>query len=231
VGARGAREDSLVVVRVDRPTGAVDTLARASSAEQSGTAIISAAEGAAPVGRRPTYVMSIIPMDEVTVFPDGWVAIARVDPYRVDWCPPGEECRMGPSLRGEVAPLSDAEKMEYLSTAQANSSWPPTMEIEETTNWPAELPPFGSFARRTYPSAITAAPDGLLLIQRLPTPAEPAMRYNVIDRDGRIASRIALPVNAHIVGASAEYLYVATADELAIQRLSRHRWPRRGLHE
>lgn len=220
----GGRADSLTVVRVDRHTARVDTVARASSLMQNGTALVGTPAGSA-AGGPARYVMSAAQADQIVALPDGSVAVVRENPYRVDRCEPDGGCRAGPPLQDPPGPLTNEDKAEYLRTAAANASWPPTTDVAQTTNWPERMPPFTTFARRTYPTAVRAVEDGRILVLRTPTREAPAMRFDVIDLDNLISLQLILPVNAQIVGASSEFLYVVTTDEFDLQRLSRHPWP------
>lgn len=64
--------------------------------------------------------------------------------------------------------------------------------------------------------------EGLLLVRRLPTLAEPGTRYDVIDRTGNRRTQLVLPSNEHILGFGAQSIYVVETDTDGIQRLRRH---------
>lgn len=228
---RAAVNDSLLVVRLDRGTQRVDTIGRVQSetgwsaeagVSENATAV-AAATGGAP--RRPTYVIALAAPDQVAVFPDGWVAIVRARPYRVDWCPPDSPCRTGQALGAATLRMSDREKRAYLAVAAATHSWPPTTNLEETSGWPNTVPPFATPTSRIDGSAVTPLVDGRLLIERLPTADSPVRRYDVIARSGLLVSQLHMELAERIVGASARYLYVTVLDTVGIQRLRRHPLP------
>jgi hypothetical protein len=141
------------------------------------------------------------------LFADGWTAIVRVDPYRVDWRAPDGRWTLGRALPLRAVKLSSAEKANYLTRRPG---------LRNATDWPDDVPPFED------PSTLLAAPDGMLLVRRLPTLAEPGTRYDVIDRAGNRRTQIVLAANEHILGFGANSLYVIETDDDGIQRLRRH---------
>ena len=88
--------------------------------------------------------------------------------------------------------------------------------LRNATDWPAELPPFEA------PTTLLESPEGMLLIKRLPTRAEPGTRYDVIDRAGKLRGQLVLGNSEHILGFGARSLYVVETDGDGIQRLRRH---------
>jgi hypothetical protein len=81
------------------------------------------------------------------------------------------------------------------------------------------MPPFET------PVTLLASPDGHLLVHRLPTLAEPGVRYDVIDRAGNRVTQVVLGWKEHVLGFGARSVYVVTTDDDGIQRLRRHPWP------
>ena len=226
LSARGPT-DSSTVVNIHRASGKVDTVARLGSVDVvlTGMAAKAAAmgRGAAGPGR---HMMSMQARDVATFLSDGWTAIVRVRPYRVDWCSPDAQCKQGPVLASTMASLSDDDKRVYMAYTRATADWPKTDKLEETSGWPDRLPPFVASAMGLIdPSPITALPDGRILVQRTPTAAAPKNNYDVIDRAGRVSGRIPLGFEQRIVGFGARSVYMATTDDDGIQQLARHPWP------
>jgi hypothetical protein len=228
---RPALDDSLIVVRIDRASLRVDTVARVQG--PSGGSRDAAVTGAAPAvaasggggSQRRTYQIALAAPDEVAVFPDGWIALVRADPYRVDWCAPGRRCVPGRPLAARRLPMSDREKRAYLAVAAATHTWPPTTDPRETAGWPNTLPPFATPTLRIDASAVVALADGRLLVERLPTADAPHRRYDMLARSGGVVRQLRLELRERVVGSSARHLYVAVMDEDGIQRLRRHPLP------
>jgi hypothetical protein len=228
---RLALDDSLLVVRLDRASQRVDTIARVQSApgwsrEAGVTAAapaVAASGGGAP--RRRIFRIALSAPDEVVVFPDGWVALVRAHPYRVDWCAPAGRCVPGQPLAASPRTMSDREKRAYLAVAAATQTWPPTTDLNETAGWPNALPPFATPTSRVDASPVIALTDGRLLVERLPTADVPHRRYDILTRSGGAVRQLQLELAERIVGSSERHLYVAAMDEDGIQRLRRHPLP------
>jgi hypothetical protein len=228
---RPSLSDSLLLLRLNRGTQRVDTIARVQSENGWSTAAgvsasapaVAASAGGAP--QRRTYRIALTAPDQVAVFPDGWIAIARANPYRVDWCPPDRACRRGQAMGTESLPMTDREKRAYLAVAAATQTWPPTTDPAATAGWPTVVPPFATPTSRIDGSALVPLVDGRLLIERLPTAAVPVRRYDVISRSGALLSQLDLELVERIVGAGSRHLYVAVTDADGIQRLRRHPFP------
>ena len=136
--------------------------------------------------------------EEVILYPDGWLAVARLHPYRVDWRIPD-----GRWILGEALPLVDGgqESKARRTTGAARG----------------ESAPFQRFP-------LKGAPDGNLLIFRSPIGENQGNRYDLVDRRGRLTARLALANGERLVGVGRRGAYVAAADSDGIQRLRRHPW-------
>jgi len=231
--ARGAvlPDAPFALVRVDRRTTRVDTVARLQNAEMWRKKNVSANEpstvpaGAASGGTRPrrNSVPILVP-DDVAVFADGWIAIVRPDPYRVDWCSPRGPCNEGKALSTERIAMTAREKQAYLDAARAEHRWPPTDKVEETSGWPSHVPPFASPSGLDG-SAVLAMPDGRAMISRMPTADVRMNRYDIITRSGVIAAQLQLPLNERVIGFGAKTIYIRRVDADGDQYLRRHAWP------
>jgi hypothetical protein len=230
VATRASSGDSLHLVRVLRGGARADTIARLQSQDGwSGSAVRDAstqpvAAGTRPPSARPNYVISLTAPDQVAVFPDGWIAIARANPYRVDWCPPVQRCRVGAVISADQPRMTDREKQAYLEIAARTHGWPPTSDLSETSGWPNVLPPFAARPSRVDAGEVLALPDGSVLIERLPSAAAMWVQYDIVTRDGRVAGRIRLPLGEQIVGFGKQSVYVVAVDSDGLQRLRRHPW-------
>lgn len=211
-GGRGPGGDSTALRRISRATGKVDTIAtlkaivprQTSKADEKGFFSFSA----------PTLGMS----EEPLPFPDGWVAVVRIDPYRVDWRSPDGRWTRGDALPVPRVRMDDREKRAYLARI-AEATGTPTAPPESIDEWPATVPPFRS------PAQLLAAPDGRVVIPRLASADHPDTRYDVVDRRGVLSGQLFLARGERLIGFGARSAYVAAADDDGIQRLRRHPWP------
>jgi hypothetical protein len=203
-GSWTAPTESTLAVLVHRGSGVADTIARMALEGRRGRV----STGTTTRGRAVS--VRRIPLqawETPLLFFDGWVAIARIEPYRVDWRAPDGRWTLGRPLSVRSIRITDAEKAAYIK----RNSW-----SRNATDWPAELPPFEN------PVKLLASPDGRVLVKRLPTLAEPGTRYDVIDRAGNRVTQIVLPANEHILGFGAKSVYIVATDDDGIQRLRRH---------
>jgi hypothetical protein len=152
--------------------------------------------------------------EQAWLFRDGWIAIAWLDPYRVDWIKPD-----GTRVRGE--PLERLAKAvttaEMKFAIEREWSWlaPPPPGPEEFPEWPASMPAFVN-------DALVPLPDGRLAIQRMPSTGARLPVYDIIDRNGRRVARLELPAGHRIIGFGSRHVYVVSKDELDVERVSRH---------
>lgn len=233
-GGRVVLADSLHVVRIHWRTGTVDTIARVQSDEgwlvatgAGGTTAPAAAATASSGGAQGpgTFSVGIRAPDQIAVLPSGWIAIARAEPYRVDWCSPEGECTQGPVVQSESPVLTDEYKQVHLRRAALTFGWPPTENVDETSRWPRVLPPFMAPSSRTDASAMIAAPGDRVLVRRTADVASAMVtRYDIFDRVHGLAGWIELPLSDRVVGFGAEHIYVARTTEDGWQLLRRHPW-------
>ena len=204
-GSMGGPAESTLAVLIHRVSGDADTIARMAVEGRRGsmTSVTTPGLGRGIRVRRIPLASSETPL----LFFDGWVAVVRLDPYRVDWRAPDGRWSLGRPLSARPIRMSEAEKAAYIR----RNSW-----SRNATDWPGELPPFEN------PVTLLASPDGRLVVRRLPTLAEPGTRYDVIDRAGNRVTQLVLPANEYILGFGARSVYVVVTDDDGIQRLRRH---------
>lgn len=208
------RLDSQFVLRFQRSTGRADTVAviRAHLAQIK-------TQGPAD---RPTSI-SIIrnPLADgelAALFPDGWIAIARIEPYRVDWIAPD-----GKQIRGQPLPfqrvrLDEREQRAFLER-QADRSGTAPRDPGSMPDWPESVPAF-------LPGSLLPAPDGLLWIRRTGTAADPSPPYDVIDRRGALVARVMAGTDVQVIGFGRAAVYTVATDDNGIQRLQRRGMPK-----
>lgn len=207
------KSDSNSVMLVAWASGRADTIARLLMRPASGTRQVY------PAGEVISFRMSsprLTTGEEVLLFPDGWLAVARLEPYRVEWRAPNGRWVRGPALPFVEVALSAREKEAYADRVERSSGTRPPMAID--TPWPATMPPFLS-------RPLLHAPEGNLVVLRTQSADHPENRYDVVDRNGRLVRGVTLPANQRLVGLGRRGAYVAETDDDGIQRLHRHPWP------
>lgn len=152
--------------------------------------------------------------EEATIFPDGWIAVARLDPYRVDWRAPDGSWALGSPLPFVKVRVDSRERRAHLTRMEPILGRPLNVGAEK---WMEVLPPF-------QPTPLLPLPDGRVLVLRTPTARNPGNRYDIVNRRGRLEDRVELPEAQRLVGVGARGAYVVVTDEDGIQRLRRHPW-------
>ena len=153
--------------------------------------------------------------DQVVLFPDGWIAVAYQQPYRVDWIAPDRSAVRGPELPWQYPHVTEAEKTAYAERLVRRRG--PGAKLRPEMPWAEAVPPFRE-------SALLAAPDGSLVVLREQWSGSPATEYDVVNRRGQRSFALALRWNERIVGFGSRGAYVAVADDDGIERLERRPW-------
>lgn len=208
--------DSVNLLRVARSTGRADTLGRLKARR---TRIVMRSAG--PVG--PGTSISIVnnPLaagEQALLLPDGWIAIARLGPYRVDWIDPQRRHLAGGALPFVSVPVDTREKrgaMQRIAAARGQ----PAADPDTVPDWPTTLPPF-------LGEALLGAPDGRLWIRRTPVSRIAGTIYDVIDRQSRLLGRVRMKEQQRVVGFGTGFVYVAESDDDGLQFLRRHPLPK-----
>lgn len=193
--------DSQPVILVDRVTGRKDTVARLSR-DVRRMPVRVLAGGEVRVSRIPLKVV-----DAPFLLPDGWIAVARVTPYRVDWRSPEGTWTIGAPIPTPSIRMSAREREAYIQRKPG---------LRNATDWPEMLPPFDT------PTPVFSTPDGWLVIKRLSSAAETDQRYDLVDKSGVRRAQLSLRPNEAIIGFGAASVYVIETDDDGIQRLRRH---------
>lgn len=175
--------------------------------------------------------MSVMPVgvlgheDGGVLFADGWFAVARQDPLRVDWrSPTGAWTRGAPLPVARIA-VDARERSAYLERNaeqyKPQPNVPPefTLKAPTPSDFPAVVPAFPPGL-----GVLQAGPAGLLIIRRTKSADFPASNYFFVDRQGKLVGELALPATETIVGAGPRTLYIAVKDEDDLIHLRRHPW-------
>lgn len=206
--------DSAAAVLVSRRTGAADTVARLRLPATRFTAT-SSADGRTKSIQRYSHPLAV--GEEAVLFSDGWLAVARLDPYRVDWRAPGGSWTRGAPLPIVPVKLNRREK-ETLMERTAAENDQPVASPDVLMDWPEVIPPFAS-------NSLVGSSDGRLLIRHEKSADHPETTYDVVNRAGVLERQLRMPGNLQIVGFGATSVYVTARDDDGIQRLQRHAWP------
>jgi hypothetical protein len=210
---RLGKGDSAVATLVAFGSASVDTVASLRTAP---LIVLTELDAAGKVTRaeltRPPWSVG----EEPLLFPDGWLAVARLEPYRVDWRMPSGAWVRGDPLQS-AEPLADHRERQAFLDRIANATGKPAPTPAPDT-WPATIPPF-------QPGPLVGAPDGSLLVLRTPTADRPGHRYDRIDRRGRLVGWLELAGSDRLAAVTGRHAYVVTTNDDGIQHVVRYTWP------
>lgn len=211
LGMRGTTPghgDSTNVVLVDRTSGAADTVTRAWMPP--GMAMV---PPGTPIPPRPVYTV----YESAVLSLDGWIAVLRCEPYRIDWRTPEGKWILGKPIAVPVIKLDDREKEAFMVRRARGGTPAPVSSI---TNWPETIPPWSWWLLSPIHS-----PDGRVLVLRTPSADNPDPRYDVINRSGEQERQVTLPLGQFILGFGAKSVYVVVPHKDGQQDVERHPWP------
>lgn len=213
--------DSILVLRAALGDGKVDTLVMMRSQTSLGPRGTDEEGNRLPVAR-PAFATG----EEFAAFPDGWVAIARLDPLRLDWISPDGRRIDGTPVGEPPLPVTDAEKervraenasvIEFFGRATGAIR---EVMLAPYTVFPDELPPF-------EPGALVAGGDGLAYLRRLEPVGMSGARYDVFDRAGRRVGIMRLDTHSKLGLVSSRFRYVIRTDADSLQWVDRYAIPR-----
>jgi hypothetical protein len=170
-----------------------------------------------PVGG--PYPMNIKSVSQAILFPDGWIAVVHGHPYQVMWRSPDGNVLLSKPLPFETHPMADRDKQAVLDWNERHFSTPETNDLKNTIGWPDSTQPFSTI------SPVLPGPGGNVWVPRLPTATDGRTVYDVIDRQGRLASKVYLGPNERILGFGKKWVYVITVTEDDLPFLDRRPWP------
>ena len=206
--------ESLVVLLESAGGARVDTIARIGGSFSGEADITKVVKGASM-----SYVFFALfaAEEQALMFRDGWIAVARRDPYRVDWFEPSLRRRSGKPLPFTKVPVDARQKraaMDRHWTGALHGVFTPA----EMPGWPKFLPPF-------QPEALIAMPDGNVLVERTPDATISELVYDIVDRTGSLNGRIHVGPRERIVGFGRGTVYTVLIDDDELEHLRRHPWP------
>lgn len=213
---RGLKPNNWLLARLDSESFDTVAIVAGPGAFRGGT-VTARTGGVGLVAQHPLHTD-----EQGILFPDGWIAVARLSPYRVEWRSSEGEWIRGQPIPDRPIRVNDAEKCHALRANYRRCENVPGFD------WPDELPAFLAYSLvfMTAPGSSTlwAAPNGWLLIRRTPSATLRWNRYDIIDRRGSRVAVLTMEANEAIVGFGRRSVYTINTDDLGLQMLRRHEW-------
>lgn len=160
--------------------------------------------------------------DEGVLMPDGWIAVARNAPYRVDWRSPDGTWKRGPILEAAGPKLTREDQCAAIRMVRGTKV---ACEPESYPGWPTTLPPFGMRWNLTPSPIILGDPQGRVLVARLVRSGSKTRRYDVVDRSGARVKSIEVAANQQVLAIGRASIYLTEIGEDDLMRITRHPWP------
>jgi hypothetical protein len=169
------------------------------------------------------------PRDAWAVAPDGRVAVARAEGYRLDWVSPNGSVQAGPPVDYEPVRITKAEKEAWadaqsrrvmsmrLSGGGGQTMTLPKPDIDQV-DFPETMPPFDG-------DAVSVTPFGEVWVQRSQPASETRPLFDVFDDGGRRVKQVRLPSGRSLVGFGASRVYAVNTDDDGLQWLERYKYP------
>ena len=204
--------ERLVVVLGDRNSSRADTLTTLTGSEYH------VSQGGSR--ERPFYVQVQLAgsaSEQALLFPDDWIAFVRLNPYRIEWRTAAGVMVRGPEIPWH-APRVDAKEKKAAFEMQRRRIGN-RAKMEDDLRWVDRLAPIRAN------SALTAAPNGQLMVLRAQWSGAMETDYDIFDRTGRRIATLALPDSERIVGFGNRSVYVSARDGDGFYYLRRHPWP------
>jgi hypothetical protein len=212
---RTEAQDSLLLVLVRRSTAVAETIGIVRSVPSDSRTVAQPGGGTIT-----TRIFKPFATGEVAKqFADGWTAIVRLDPYRVDWITPGRRIVRGAPLPNAARTIGEVDRTAF-QIENTRPGRPPNYAFDA---FPTNAPPFEYRAPGDPP--LFAAPDGRLVIRRTILASASENAYDVVDRSGRLVSTLLIPKRDRVVGFGAASVYIVSRDADDIERIRRHSWP------
>lgn len=227
-GAGGRIPDSAEVVRLDRATGAIDTVARVGRPKIE--RVTSGGAGSQSVAMR---IVPLSPQDAWAVSSDGRIAVARAADYHVEWIGADGGKTIGAPVPYDPVPIEQADKEEWAENA-GTGGLAIEMAIENdqrrmsfsrggagrapdlaNLNFPAAKPAFVA-------DGVWVTPEGEVWVQRS-VPAGQSPAIDIFGDSANLKGKLTLPAGRRIVGFGQGVVYAVRTDEFGLQWLERYK--------
>ncbi len=232
-GMRGQLPDSGAVLRVERGSLVVDTVAMVKRED------VVRSESGGPDGRSVSIEpIPLSPEDAWGAGPDGSVVIARSGDYHVEWHAPDGSVTVGEAVAFDPVAIGTAEKEEWvltrgrgggglsvrvmMSDAGVQTSFGrgggggSEREVDDY-RWPETMPPFQG-------GAVLVDPRDRAWVRRH-VEAGAETTYDVFDREARRIATYTLGPDRSVVGFGEDAVYAVAYDELDLSWLERYALP------
>lgn len=224
-GAEEEPGDSVPVARLDRASGAIDTVAMLLNPR---LGAVKVSGGGGTFSFQGPGVGPFAAADSWGVTADGRVAIARSAEYRIDWRDPDGSSIRGPAVEYDPVPITEEDKQAWAErfaggtvvtirgrdgSAGGRSIRIPAPDIEQM-EWPEVKPAFPR-------DGVSVTPEGEVWVQRYVAHGE-AETFDVFDGAGRRVARVTLPAGRTLFGFGNGTLYAYRADSDDLQWLERY---------
>jgi hypothetical protein len=215
-----AAADSAPILRYDRATRSLDTLAFV-QLDKGNTRGAGGPDGVMMM----TGLKAFPARDDWAPLPDGGVAVARTRDYHVDWYFASGARASGPPVVVTPVPVTEAEKEAWRVArgggrprAGRGGSIPKNLPPPPAAEFPSVMPPFVS-------SAMMARTNGEVWVLRSHA-ASDAPAYDIFGPTGAMLRRISLPsATSRLVGFGRNTVYVVRRDADDLEYLQRYRLP------
>jgi hypothetical protein len=157
---------------------------------------------------------------------DGRVAVARAEPYRVEWLVPGGSKITGSTVTYEPVRVTEEDKEAFsnrsavgvMVTSGSEGSGSRTVTIPapdaDELDWPNVKPAF-------HRSGISVAPDGTAWVRRYVAHDAPEL-YDVFDGSGNRTRQVELPAGRRLEALGDGCLYLVRVDEDDLQWIEKY---------
>ncbi len=228
-GPGGGLPDSAPVIRWDRSSDTMDTVAMVKLQERDRK------ESGGP-GNRNVQIQPkpLSPEDAWHVAPDGKIAIARASDYHLEWITPGGGVTKSNPVDYKRVRIKQADKEEWaeglnngLRISMTVNNGDRQMSMRRgggggqwsgpelnTYEWPDHKPPFVA-------NGVWITPEGKAWVERSVTAGDPRS-FDVFNADGALEQRITLPADRRLVGFGKGTVYLVRVDDLDLQWLERY---------
>lgn len=152
--------------------------------------------------------------DQGVLFPDGTLAVARVEPYRVDWRMPGGTWQSGAPVQDALSQVVPGLKSELSRRIASDAAERPVFSASDFKKWPARVPAFTSYS-------VSAGADGRVYIVRTDLGAAKPRQVDIFDRVRGRVGNMSIPPGTRLVGIGQRTLFVARSLDTGEEELLR----------
>jgi hypothetical protein len=234
-----APADTVPIIMFNRASQRPETVAYVHS--QKGAASVKPGPGGRGLNISNGLGNPLVPLDEWTALPDGRVAVARGENYRLDIYTARKMTTAGAQAPNERIPVNDAIKAEILaerrrqfSSGEGAPRAGPNGQVNQIPEdvraklmaemmnvepWPEFMPPFvrGAMSARAIGGATQ-----VWVLRTKRAAAQPTI-YDVFDSSTKLIGRVQLPAQVRVLGFGNGTMYAIRQDSDDLQYLQRYK--------